>query len=159
MLSWFERLNTKLEQLEDFLLPALFILTLVLAVLQIILRNVFSSGIVWIDPLLKVMVLWLGMFGALYATRKRRHIKIDLLNHYLKPKLKKLARQFVYFISALICLLCSYHSMSFLLLEYEDGTKAFMQVPAWLVESIIPVALFIMAARFLYFTFNPESME
>lgn len=159
MLSWFAHLNSKLEKLEDFLLPALFVLTLVLAVLQIILRNVFNSGIVWVDPLLKVMVLWLGMFGALYATRKHRHIKIDILNLYLKPKAKKLARQFVYFISAFICLLCSYFSMTFLLLEYEDNTKAFMQVPAWLVESIIPIALFIMALRFLYFSLKPGSLE
>ena len=88
MLNRFARLNSSLEKLEDFLLPALFILTLLLSVLQIILRNVFSSGLVWADPLLKIMVLWLGMFGALYATRKRRHIKIDILKHYLKPNLR-----------------------------------------------------------------------
>ena len=76
MLNWLARLNSKLEKLEDFLLPALFILTLFLAVLQIIMRNMFSSGIVWADPLLKIMVLWLGMLGALYATRKSDILKL-----------------------------------------------------------------------------------
>ena len=159
MLSWFTRLNSTIEKLEDFLLPALFVLTLLLAVLQIVMRNVFSSGIVWADQLLKIMVLWLGMLGALYATRKRRHIKIDILNHYLKPGLKKLSNQLVYFISGIICLLCAYFSMTFLLLEYEDGTKAFMQIPAWLVESIIPIALFIMALRFIHFSIKPGDMD
>lgn len=159
MHNWFTRLNELLEKLEDFLLPSLFILTLFLAVLQIIMRNVFSSGIVWAEPLLKIMVLWLGMFGALYATRKRRHIKIDILNHFLKPALRKLTHQFVYLVSGLICLLCSYFSMTFLLLEYEDGGKAFMQVPAWLVESIIPIALFIMALRFIYFSIKPGDVD
>lgn len=159
MFSWFSRLNSSLEKLEDFLLPALFVLTLLLSVLQIILRNAFNSGIVWADPLLKIMVLWLGMFGALYATRKRRHIKIDILKHYLKPKLKKLTSQLVYFISGIICLLCCYFSLTFLILEFEDGGKAFMQVPAWLVESIIPVAFFIMGLRFIYFSIKPGDME
>lgn len=159
MFSWLARINSNLEKLEDFLLPALFILTLILSVIQIIMRNVFSSGIVWADPLLKIMVLWLGMFGALYATRKRRHIKIDILKHYLNPKLKKLTSRIVYFISGLICLLCSYFSTTFLILEYQDGTKAFMQVPAWLVESIIPIALLIMALRFIYFSIKPGDME
>ena len=159
MHTWFTRLNELIEKIEDFLLPSLFILTLFLAVLQIIMRNVFSSGIVWAEPLLKIMVLWLGMFGALYATRKRRHIKIDILNHFLKPTLRKLTHQFVYLVSGLICLLCSYFSMTFLLLEFEDGAKAFMQVPAWLVESIIPVALFIMALRFIYFSIKPGDMD
>lgn len=159
MLSWFTRLNSTLEKLEDFLLPALFILTLLVAVTQIVMRNVFSSGLAWADPLLKIMVLWLGMFGALYATRKRRHIKIDILNHYLKPGLKRLTHQFVFFVSGIICLLISYFSMTFLLLEYEVGSKAFMQVPSWLVESIIPVALFIMALRFLYFSIKPGDTD
>ena len=159
MLNRFARLNSSLEKLEDFLLPALFILTLLLSVLQIILRNVFSSGLVWADPLLKIMVLWLGMFGALYATRKRRHIKIDILKHYLKPKLKRLTSQFVYFVSGIICLLSSYFSLTFLILEFEEGNNAFMQVPAWLVESIIPVAFFIMGLRFIYFSIKPGDME
>jgi TRAP-type C4-dicarboxylate transport system permease small subunit len=155
MLNWFARLNSSLGKLEDILLPSLFVLTLFLAVLQIILRNVFSAGLVWADPLLRIMVLWIGMLGALYATRKRRHIKIDILNHYLKPRIKKLTTRTVNFISGIICLLCSYYSVTFLLLEYEDNTRAFMQVPAWLVESIIPVALLIMALRFIYFSFQP----
>ncbi|MEJ2141620.1 MAG: TRAP transporter small permease [Gammaproteobacteria bacterium] len=159
MLSWFTRLNAYLEKLEDILLPLLFVLTLLLAVLQIIMRNVFSSGLVWAGPLLKVMVLWLGMLGALYATRKRRHIKIDILRHYLKPSLRKITSQFVYFVSGVICLLCSYYSFTFLLLEYTDGTSAFMQVPAWTLESIIPFSLFIMALRFIYFAFNHADME
>ena len=65
----------------------------------------------------------------------------------------------VYFISGIICLLCAYFSMTFLLLEYEYGTKAFMQIPAWLVESIIPVALFIMALRFISFSIKPGDMD
>lgn len=159
MRKWVTGLNESLEKLEDILLPSLFILTLVLAVLQIVLRNVFSSGLVWADQLLKIMVLWLGMFGAMYATRQRRHIKIDILRHYLKPGLKKLTTQLVYLASSSICLLCGYFSFTFLVLEYEDNTMAFLQVPAWVVESIIPVALFIMALRFLYFTFKPDELD
>ena len=58
-----------LHRAEDALLVILLTAMIVLACTQILLRNFFDSGIVWIDPLLRVMVLWLGLVGATVATR------------------------------------------------------------------------------------------
>lgn len=152
IITWFIKINSRMERVEDVLLASLFILTLLLAVLQIILRNIFDVGIVWADPLLRILVLWLGMFGAMYATRKNRHISIDVIRHYLHPLLKQKIQRLINLCSSVICFVCFYFSIPYLILEYQDGSKAFSQVPLWLTESIIPVALFIMALRFLYFS-------
>lgn len=157
IINWIKNINSRIERVEDIILPSLFILTLILAVLQIILRSVFNLGIVWIDPLLRILVLWLGMFGAMYATRNNRHISIDVIKHYLKPHLKQKVQQFINFCSSIICLTCFYFSIPYLILEYNDGSKAFSQVPLWLTESIIPVALLVMALRFLYFAFSTRN--
>jgi len=153
MRNWFSTINKKLESIEDILLPSLFILTLILSVLQIILRNIFNFGLPWADPLLRSMVLWLGMFGALYATRMNRHISIDIINNYLTPSIKHFIHKLIYLFSAIVCFICSYFSVPFLLMEYEDGTMAFSNIPAWLTESIIPIALLIMGIRFMSFSF------
>jgi TRAP-type C4-dicarboxylate transport system permease small subunit len=155
IINWLIRINAKLQRIEDVLLPALFILTLLLAVLQIVLRNIFGVGLVWIDPLLRILVLWLGMLGAMYATRKKRHISIDVIRHYLGPQLKQQLQRLIYLASSIICLICFYFSIPYLILEYEDGSSAFSQVPLWLTESIIPFALLVMALRFLFFTRTP----
>lgn len=152
--TWLTRINSRMEKVEDILLPSFFILTLLLAVLQIILRNIFGVGLVWADPLLRILVLWLGMIGAMYATRMNRHISIDVLKHYLKPRLKRKIQRLIHFCSSIICLICFYFSIPYLLLEYKDGSYAFSHVPLWLTESIIPFALLLMAIRFLSFALN-----
>lgn len=152
----FSSLNSALHKFEDVVLASLFIAMLLLAVLQIILRNVFDTGIFWADPLLRVMVLWLGMFGAMYATRRRRHINIDVLHHYLGEDSRRHVDRLSNLFSAFICLLCCYYSVAFLYLEYLDGTIAFSGIPTWLTYSIIPVALVIMALRFIGFVMFPN---
>ena len=76
MRTWAKRLH----RAEDALLVLLLSAMIALASTQILLRNLFDSGFVWIDPLLRVLVLWLGLIGATVATRNNRHIRIDLLS-------------------------------------------------------------------------------
>ena len=52
---------------EDSLLVVILTSMIMLAVYQIISRNLFSEGIVWIDPLLRTLVLWVGLAGAVSA--------------------------------------------------------------------------------------------
>ena len=47
--------------------------------LQVILRNVFQSGIDGADVLLRHGVLWVALLGASLATRQARHIRIDII--------------------------------------------------------------------------------
>ncbi len=72
-----------LHRLEDSLLVILLTTLILLASTQIFLRNLFDTGLVWIDPLLRVMVLWLGLLGAAVAAREHKHIQIDILTRLL----------------------------------------------------------------------------
>ena len=49
-------------------------------------RNIFGAGIVWIDPLLRVLVLWVAIAGAVVATRNDNHIRIDYFTRYFSKK-------------------------------------------------------------------------
>ena len=42
-----------------------------LLVLQVILRNFFHHGVLWFDPLVRTLVLWVAFLGALMATSQR----------------------------------------------------------------------------------------
>ena len=59
------RTNRTLHRAEDAVLALLLGATIVLASLQILLRGIFGTGIGWVDPLVRVLVLWLGLLGAL----------------------------------------------------------------------------------------------
>ena len=42
---------------------------LVMALIQIVLRNVFDSGLLWAESFLRILVLWIAILGAMVATR------------------------------------------------------------------------------------------
>ena len=82
-LPMWPRINSFLNRLEEVLLIFLLVLMVFLAFLPILFRNVIATGLIWIDPLLRHLVLWVALLGASLATRQERHIKIDLLSNYL----------------------------------------------------------------------------
>ena len=70
MRIWINRLH----RAEDALLVLLLSTMILLAGTQIVLRNMLDTGVVWIDPLLRVMVLWSsttrrGIFPGTYRKR------------------------------------------------------------------------------------------
>lgn len=142
------QVNRLAARVEDGLLVALLGVMIALAGGQIFLRNVFDSGLGWGDPLLRVMVLWVGLLGALAATRDDNHITIDVLSRFLPERSKSLARVVTDLFSAVVCGLIAYHSGRFVAMEFEDGAIAFAAVPAWVCEAVIPLGFGLMAVRF-----------
>ncbi len=144
-----------LHRLEDGLLVALLSLLIILASTQILMRNLFDTGIVWIDPLLRVMVLWLGLIGASVAVREHKHIQIDVLTHLLNPRFFLVIQTGVYLFSAGVCLTIAWYGASWIKLDYEDQISSFIGIPAWSLEIIIPICFAIMGVRFfLHSTIN-----
>lgn len=143
------KLNNVVEYIERTILVLLFGSLVALTGTQIVMRNVLDSGIVWADDAIKVLVLWIAMMGALYATRGARHISIDVASRFLPMSVAAIAKRFLFAVSATVCGSAAWASYQFVLLEYEDPSIAFLSVPTWVTEAIIPVGLLLMALRFL----------
>lgn len=135
--------------LEDALLYLLVALLLGLSVYQIVLRNAFDSGLYWADPLLRVIVLWLALVGAMIASREGAHIKMDVLSHYMGDRARRIATIVTALFSAGICFIAAYYGFLFVAEEREYGMFAFASVPAWVCEAIIPLGLSIIGLRFV----------
>jgi len=147
--SVLNRVHAALVQTENWILVLILVSMLVIAVLQIFLRNFFGFGIVWAETLVRVLVLWTALIGAMVATRNGKHINIDILTRYLPWKTKHAVFGLVNLFTAGICGTVGYYSIHFVYLEYQDASLAFAQVPNWVCESIIPIAFLIMSARYL----------
>ena len=154
-------INNKLikfiDHIEDGLLVLILSSMIILAIYQIFSRNILSEGVVWIDPLLRTLVLWVGLSGAVVATRTDKHIKIDVFAKYIPVKLQPLIKRFVYLFTLLVCLLISWHAARFVISEYEYGTIAFSGIPAWSTAIIIPVSFCLIAFRYGLLLFTPQS--
>ena len=141
-----------LHRLEDGLLALVLGLLVLLAPLQLFLRNFFDAGIGWGDPLLRVLVLWVGMLGALAATRGRRQISIDVLAHVSGERLRSGVGVVTSLFTALVCAVVAYHSARFVASEMEYEAIAFAGVPAWACEIVIPVAFGLIALRYALYS-------
>ena len=145
----FSLITKPLHKLEDFTLVALVLGLIGLSITQILLRNLADSGLVWAENALRILVLWIAMFGAMRASRDGEHISIDILKRYFTGTPQMLTTLVALLFSAILCTAAAYYSAEFVLLEHEDGSMAFLSVPGWLCEAIIPFALACMALRFI----------
>ena len=122
-----------------------------LACTQIILRNVFESSLLWVDPLLRAMVLWLGLIGAMVASRNNRHIAVDLLKRFVHKKWRRWLAVVNAGFTSTVCVLVAVHGARLVRFEYLDHTLAFAGIPVWALEVIIPIAFAIIALRYLVY--------
>lgn len=146
LLARLDRFGTATENAAlVFLLGAM----MVLAVTQIAMRIFFSSGFVWADELLKLMVLWIAMIASIAASRNGRHLRIDLMSHFMPPRVARLPQTLADFFAALICAILAWQSYRYVQLAREFEDTVLVDVPAWLVYAILPAAFAIMTYRFL----------
>jgi len=144
-----QRLLHYMNMLEDGLLVFLLVAMIVIASTQILLRNVWDAGFAWGDPLLRIMVLWVGLLGAMIATRNNNHISIDILTRYLSERSKKITGFISDSFTLSICAVLTYHGTRFVMQDSEAGVTAFYGLPAWWFELIIPVGFAVMSLRYL----------
>lgn len=143
-----------LHLIEDAALVLLLLVMILLAVSQIVLRNLGDQSLVWADPFLRVSVLWIGLLGASIAARDNSHIAIDIATRYLGGGAARVAGVLLSLFAAVVCGIVGWHAVLFVRDEYEGGAMAFAQVPVWLCEVIMPVAFVLISIRYLIIAFG-----
>jgi TRAP-type C4-dicarboxylate transport system permease small subunit len=140
------RVARLVERIETALIALLVLAMVVLAGAQIVLRNVFETGLAWADPLLRAMVLWAAMLGALAAARDDKHIGLDLLTHFLHGRRKRVARVIALLFAAAVSAAMAWYGFNLVEVDYGGGS-AIAGIPGWVVESILPVGFALLAIR------------
>ncbi len=138
--------------IEDSVLVASLSAMILIAAAQIVLRNFFDIGLVWGDQALRVLVLWLGLVGAVVSSRENKHINMAILLRYLTDPAKTASGVLIGLFTAGICCLVAYHAARFVYLDYQAGMMAFGNLPIWIIEVILPVGFGLIALRYLVFS-------
>ncbi|MCZ6560066.1 MAG: TRAP transporter small permease [Gammaproteobacteria bacterium] len=137
------------RRIENGLLVLLLTSMIFLASAQIFLRNFLDSGITIGDELLRILVLWLAILGALAASRDQRHIAIDALTRHLSPRLGMLAALFICVFVAVVCGFISHASFLFVRGAYIANESVLGGQPAWVFQAILPIGFGLMSWRYL----------
>jgi C4-dicarboxylate transporter, DctQ subunit len=144
-----KKIDNFISKIESVFLIILLSLMILIAFLQVILRNFFSTSILWGDIFLRHLVLWVGFLGAALATKESKHINIDALSRLLSPKIKKLAGFVTNLFAAIVCFFLTKASFTFIGFEKESQSTLFENIPTWIFQTIIIFGFGIIMFRFL----------
>ncbi len=149
LFNWSFKVHQILLKTEVGITIGLLLSMIVIATIQIIMRNLFDSGLLWAESYIRITVLWLALLGAMLASRDHKHLAIDALINRLSKPMQHRLKCFNNLFSSIICFIISYHSSLFIYSEYQQGSIAFAIIPSWLCEIIIPVAFMLIGCRYL----------
>lgn len=113
------RIENTLVRAESMIAALSLFLLLALSIFQIITRNFFNFGYAEIEIINRNLLVICGSMGAVIATAKLKHIKIDVLTAFMeKHHITMLCCPLAIF-SAAICALMSYYASIFVLDEWQ----------------------------------------
>ena len=143
------RLDQAGRLVEDVLLVTLLGGMMLVAVGQVIAREIFETGFFLAGELVRLMVLWLAMVGSIAACRENRHIRIDAISHLLSDRAVGIVRMLVDTFAAVVCGVIAWNAWRYLQLEIEFEDTVLIDTPAWIAHVVVPVAFALLSYRFL----------
>ena len=144
-----EKTENLLLKTEQAFLVVLLTLMMVFAFIQVILRQFFSSGILWADIFVRHLVLWTGFFGAAAASVRRKHFIVDLLKKNLPQPLRQTADFFTDIFELAVLILLLKGAVVFFIDDYKYGSELFsfysLHVKSWSMTFIFPAGFFLLS--------------
>lgn len=141
---------TLLRRIEDALLFVLLGSMIFLAFMQIVLRNFFGLGFTWVEPLVRQILLWLTLAGAMVATRTNQHITVDAVSRFLTGRVRSATAAACSVFAMIVCALLTYSTFQVFIMEYSNpqGGKIMVGLPLWVSLGTLPAAFAVMTLRF-----------
>ncbi len=129
---------------------------ILLSASQIALRNIFSTGLPWADPAVRMMVLWLALAGGIAAGRDRKQIAIDVVTRLLPGRARRIADTVACLFTSAIATAVAWHSLRFVRDSHAFGDTVFGAWPAWIFQIILPIGFAAIAYRYFLRALMPE---
>ncbi len=121
---------------------------------QIIGRNIFGVVFFQSDELLRLMVLWLTLAGAVAASRADKHISITVFDRFLSDRIMTAAHVATNLFTSVVCALIGWHSIRFVSTTYHYGDTLLGDIPAWVLQLALPIGFGLMAYRHVVHAMN-----
>ena len=153
--SVIQRTTAFLRLVESALLVTVLAAMILLAAWQVVARNFFETGLLWGDALVRILVLWGAMVGAMIASRNDEHIRIDIISRFAGEAWRPWLKRFACAFTGVVLAVFAWFSFKFVRFEYQDAIIAFSSVPAWVCEAILPIGAGVMSLRYFMHVVEP----
>lgn len=140
-------------QLEEGLMALFLVIMTVMTFLQVVLRYVFDSGLIWSLEATTYSFGWLVLLGMSNGIRTNTHLAVDLVVNSLSPSVARAAALLAVALSLFYAGLMGYGSFVFVDRLMELGNLARdIPLPRWLLLIILPVGFGLLGLRLLQAT-------
>ena len=142
-----------LNRLEEYLTAALLAAMTLLTFVQVVLRYVFDSGLIWALEATTYLFGWLVLIGISIGIRTNTHIAVDLLSQRLPPRARQLVALIAVGLSLLYAGLMCYGSWTLIDQLRIFGSLAHdIPLPRWILLSSLPIGFALLGLRLLQVT-------
>jgi TRAP-type C4-dicarboxylate transport system permease small subunit len=136
-----------LVRFERWAAAGSLLLLLMLALAQIVARNLFDTGFAAAETLSRYLVLYVTFFGAVLAVEHDRHIKIDVACSFLSPAVLNRLYRPMRLLACLVCLILTLAAVRF----WQDAWQYAPAHERWLVLTslVIPIGFGLLTLHYL----------
>ncbi len=107
---------------ENWALLVFYTMLVVTMAIEVIRREVFAYSSVWGEEIVRYSFIYLAWIGAAAAVRERAHIRIDVLLHYLGPRLKALLYIFGDLVMLGVAIIAVIYSLETVAVSWKFGS-------------------------------------
>jgi TRAP-type transport system small permease protein len=132
------RIGHVCEKLIKYSVMLLMAVLIVLVFMQVVLRYVFASGMVWAEELDRYIFVWLMFLGITMGIYQKKHIAITFLTDRLK-KFSKAIRLLVDIITGFFFVVLFWQGYQFVIVSMS-GMASVLPISLGIIYSIIPAS-------------------
>jgi len=138
----------RLDDAEEYLLVGSLAFNVLLVFFQVIMRYVFHNSLSWSEELARYIFLWQTWLGASYATKKGRHLRVEMLANRFTGKSRLYFEFFVLVVWFLFSVFLAYQGSKMTLFLIKTGQlSAAMRIPISWAYASVPIGCGFMALR------------
>jgi TRAP-type C4-dicarboxylate transport system permease small subunit len=141
-------LSTLDRNLERWALLIFYMMLVVTMAIEVIRREVFAYSSVWGEEIVRYAFIYLAWIGAAAAVRERAHIRIDVIMHYVGPRMKAALYILGDLVMAAVAIVALYWSWETVLVSAKFGSvSAGLRVSMVWFLLAVPVGFGLMLLR------------
>lgn len=143
-------LREAVHRVEEGLIALILGVMTVLTFVQVVLRYVFNSGLIWQLEANYYLFSWLVMIGISYGVRVHAHIGVDAAVRLLPPKPRRVIGIFVLLLALTYTVLMLYGSFDYIQKMYVIDVQAEdIPVATWKLSICLPLGFALLLIRLL----------
>lgn len=121
------------QNLEEVVMAVLLVLIVAVMGIQVIMRYVLRSSLVWAEELSRYLFIWFVFMGLSYGIRQDIHIKVDIIETVF-PKTKRILSVLQDAVFLLFCVYMLWPGYKVIAMLVDSGQKSpAMGLPMYLV--------------------------